>query len=141
MIKKNENTKSATAILGVPVLVGLALTLLMLSVGALLTHLGRMDINSVLQFTLVSLAFSGWLTGLQGALRASRSKFLWGLACGGILFACLLLVSILWIGEPIRLTRILLVGGVTLSAAALGSIIGKGKKQQRYKSHERRKIV
>lgn len=130
MMKKAEN-KNPAAILGVPILLGLIALLLLMAIGALLVLCGRMATTTILQFVLIAIAVCSALTGLIAAIRAVHNKLLWGLAGGLGLYICLLLISFLWIGEPVRLVRVLLTGAVAILSAAGGAIAGASRRKQK----------
>ncbi|MGE4548396.1 MAG: TIGR04086 family membrane protein [Intestinibacillus sp.] len=132
-MKKAENAAPVSAILGFPVLSGFVLTLLLMLVGTLAVYGGKLSSDLIPQASLVALGAGGFATALLAARRAPRSKFLWALASGGVLFLCLLLLSLVWIGEPMRLQRVLLVFGVTLAAACIGGMAGASLKKKKRK--------
>lgn len=132
-MKKAENTAPVGAILAFPVLAGLALTILLMLGGALAVYHGKVSAGLIPQAALGALGIGVFAAALLAARRAGKSRLLWGLAAGGALFLCLLLLSLTWIGEPVRLTRILLVLGVTLVAACAGSIAGASLRKTKRK--------
>ncbi|MCB6367051.1 TIGR04086 family membrane protein [Intestinibacillus massiliensis] len=132
-MKKAENAAPISAVLGFPILAGLVLTLLLMLAGALAVYGGKVSGDLIPQASLAALGVGGFVAALLAARRAGRSRLLWGLAAGGILFLCLLLLSLVWIGEPVRLPRVLLVFGVTLVAACAGSITGASLKKSKRK--------
>lgn len=132
-MKKAENAASASTVLGFPVFSGFVLTLLLMLAGTLAVYGGKLSSDLIPQASLTALGIGGFAAALLAARRAPRSKFLWALASGGILFLCLLLLSLVWIGEPMRLPRVLLVFGVTLAAACAGGMVGASLKKTRRK--------
>ena len=132
-MKKTDNTTSASKVLGFPILTGLVLTLVLMLVGAALVYGGKIDESFIPQIAIAILGLGGFLSALLAARRAPRSRLLWGLAAGGILFLCLLLLSLVWIGEPIRIARVVLVLAVTMVAGFAGGLASSNVKKRRRK--------
>lgn len=132
-MKKAESTASAGQVLVSPVLIGLVLTLLFMTVGALAVNAGKLDAGFIPHAALASVGVGAFFCAFLAACRAGRSRFLWGLLGGAVLFALLLLASFLWVGEPIRLSRVLLCGGIALVLSCVGSLAGASCRRSKHR--------
>lgn len=131
-MKKTENLP-AGQVLGFPVLFGLGVTLLLMAVGSLLVLSGKADTAQIPMLALGCLAVGCFGASFLAARRAVRSRLVWGAAAGMIDFACLLALSLAWLGEPIRLPRLAVNLAVSLAAAILGGMLGAGMKRKKRK--------
>lgn len=132
-MKKTENLP-AGQILGFPVLVGLGVTLLLMAAGSLLILSGRADAAQIPMLAFGFLGLGCLCASFLAARRAIRSRLIWGAAAGMILFACLLILSFLWLGEPVEPMRVAADLGISLTAAILGGMLGASMKRKKRKS-------
>lgn len=132
-MKKTENTTSASGALGLSVLLGLVLTLLLMAAGALAVLSGKAEAARIPLLSLASLAAGSLAASFTAARKAPQSRLLWGLAAGGIMFACLALLSLAWFDEPVRWSRVAVNLGVALAASCAGGVAGASMKRKRRK--------
>lgn len=132
-MKKAESTASPVRVLAAPVLCGLIATLLFMLIGAMAVGAGRLSVELVPYAALVCIGAGSFLCSLLSARYANRSRFLWGLVGGGILFVLLFLLSLVWVGEPIAWLRVVLNAAVVLVLSFAGSVLGASihKKKRR----------
>lgn len=132
-MKKAESTAPPGRILAAPVLCGLITALLLMVAGALAVNSGRMGMDAIPYAAFACIGAGAFLCALLAARRAGRSRFLWGLAAGGILFLCLLLLSLAWVGEPIALLRIAMNAAVVVCASCAGGALGASFRKKKRK--------
>ena len=132
-MKRTENLP-AGQVLGVPVLVGLGVTLLLMAAGSLLVLSGNADTAQIPILAFGCLGFGCLCASFLAARRALRSRLVWGIAAGLLLFACLLILSLLWLGEPVEPQRVAIDLGVSAAAAILGGMLGASMKRKKRKS-------
>lgn len=132
-MNKTETTVSAGYIIGVPILIASVLILVMLVVGATFVQAERLSVTAIPIWTLVTVGMGGFLAALIAACRALRAKLLWGLAAGVVLLMCLIVCSLLWVGQPIDTARVLTVSSADLCAALIGSFIGASRLKRKRK--------
>ncbi len=126
-MKKNENPVSVGAVIGVPIFMGVMLLLLLLLLGTLLVQAEKLSVGHIPMWMLVTLAICGFVQAFLAACRAMRSKFLWGILASSVFLLGLVVLSVLWFGQPIDISRVLTVSGVTLLSALVGSVIGASR--------------
>lgn len=131
-MKKTENLP-AGQVLGFPVLLGLGVTLLLMAAGSLLVLSGKADAAQIPALARGCLAVGCFGASFVAARRALRSRLIWGAAAGMIDFACLLVLGLVWLGEPVSLPRIAVNLAVSLAAAILGGMLGAGMKRKKRK--------
>ena len=129
-MKKKETIPMGSA-LGFPVLTGLGVTLLLMAAGSLLVLSGRADAGQIPALALGCLVLGGLCAAFLAARRAVRRRLVWGAAAGMIHFACLLALSLLWLGEPVDGLRLAVNFGAGLAAALCGGMLGAGIKRKK----------
>lgn len=132
-MKKTENLP-AGQVLGFPVLVGLGVTLLLMAAGSLLVLSGKADTAQIPMLAFGCLGLGCLCASFLAARRALRSRLIWGAAAGMLLFACLLILSLLWLGEPVDPVRVAIDLGISAAAAILGGMLGASMKRKKRKS-------
>ncbi len=132
-MKKNENTVSGGYIIGVPIFMGCALLLLLLLMGTLLVQAEKLAVVHIPMWMLATLAICGFFEAFLAACRAVRSKFLWGILASSVFLCGLVVLSVLWFGQPIDISRVLTVSGVTLVSALMGSLLGASRLKRKRK--------
>lgn len=136
-MKKTE-TAPMGQVLGFPVLLGLGVTLLLMAAGSLLILSGKAESGQIPMLALGCLGLGCLCASFLAARRAVRSRLVWGVAAGAILFGCLAALSLAWLGEPVRLTRVLTNLAVSMAAAFLGGMLGAGMKRKKKKTNGRK---
>ncbi len=131
-MKKTEKASAAT-ILAMPVLVGLGSTLLLMAVFALGVLRGGAQTSQIPLFTRGCLAVGHLLCALLAARRAVRSRLVWGFAAGMILFACLVILSLLWLGEPVSVPHVGINFAVCATFSLGGGILGAGMRRKKHR--------
>ena len=131
-MKKTENLP-AGQVLGFPVLLGLGVTLLLMAAGSLLVLSGKADAAQIPALARGCLAIGCVGASFLAARRALRSRLVWGVAAGMADFACLLVLSLLWLGEPVSFPRFAVNLAASLAAAVLGGMLGAGMKRKKRK--------
>ena len=56
-----------------------------------------------------------------------------GVAAGAVLFAGMMVLSLMWVGQPVSLFRIAVNLAVSLAAACVGGMLGAGMKQKKHR--------
>lgn len=136
---KAEERKISIAQLFFPVLLGLALILALLFVLAALI-LSEILPENALSFSVAGALFLAALTAsFVSARRAVNGRFWMGLAAGGILFACLLLMSLAYIKLPLVPGAAARAGAVFLGSSLLGSAAGTYWKRARPQKKKKRR--
>ena len=130
-MKKTENMPAAGAGLCAAVLTGLIVTLLAIAACAAAVLLGGLDETRVGLMTDACLGLGSFCAAFLAARRAPGSRLIWGLAAGALLFGCLVLLSLAWFGEPVRLLRLLVNAALTILCAALGGALGAQRRKRR----------
>lgn len=132
-MKKAEQTASPGRVLVMPALCGLIVTLVLMLVGAWTVSSGRLNSSMIPLAAALCVAAGAFLSALLASRLAGRSRFLWGLAGGGVLFGLLLIISFLWVGQPVRLVRVAIVGAAVLALSCLGSILGASVRRKKHR--------
>ena len=130
---KKAETASSRPALGFPVLAGLGITLLLMAAGSLLVLGGKADPEQIPLLALICLAAGTACASFFAARRAVKSRLVWGLAAGLLLFVCLMALSLIWLGyttSPIRIAANLL---VSLIASCAGGMLGASLKKKKRK--------
>lgn len=133
LMKKAESAVSPGRVLVTAVLSGLIITLLLMMVGAAAVNSGSMGDGSIPLVALCCIAAGALACAFLAARLAVRSRFLWGLAGGGLLFACLLLGSFAWLGSPISLPRVAVNAATVLVMSSLGGLAGASIRKKRHR--------
>lgn len=131
-MKRTENTPIGQ-ILGPPVLVGLGATLILMAVGSLAVLGGKAEAGQIPVLTLLCLAAGNVGASALAARRALRSRLLWGLAAGMLLFACLVVLSLVWLGQPVSLPRVGVNFAVSAVSALCGGMLGASMKRKKHR--------
>ena len=131
-MKKTENVP-AGRVLGLPVLTGLCGTLLLMALGALAILSGKADTGQIPVLTLVCLAAGCLCASAMAARRAAKSRLVWGLAAGLVLFACLVALSLVWIGQQVSLYRVGVNFAVTAVSSLCGGMLGASMKRKKHR--------
>lgn len=129
-MKKAETTPVAQ-ILAIPVLLGFGATLLLMAAGSFLVLSGKAENQQIPVLARGCLGIGCLCASFLAARRAAGRRLLWGIAAGGLLFACLALLSLLWIGEPISLLRILGNFAISVITTLSGGMLGAGMKRKK----------
>lgn len=132
-MKKAQSTASPGRVLAAPVLCGLVLALILMMAGAMAVNSGRLPGASIPVAALACVGAGAFLSALLAARAAPRGKLLWGLGSGGTLFLCLLVLSLVWVGEPVALLRIALNAAVVLLGSGVGGMLGASFRKKRHK--------
>lgn len=134
-MKKNDNTPAAGAVLGAAVLTGLIVTLLAMAACAAAVLLGGLDGASIGLMADVCLGLGSFSAAFSAARRAGGSRLIWGLGAGALLFGCLVILSLAWFGEPVRVLRLCINAALTVLCAAVGGALGA--QQRKRKKHRK----
>lgn len=105
--------------------------------GSLLVLSGKADAAQIPALALGCLAIGCAGASFLAARRALRSPVVWGVAAGMADFACLLVLSLLWLGEPVSFPRFAVNLAASLAAAVLGGMLGAGMKRKKEKNEWR----
>ena len=130
-MKKVENAPIGQ-ILGFPVLFGLGATLILMAVGSFAVLSGKAEAGQVPMLTLVCLAIGNLCASMLAARRAARS-LLWGMAAGLLLFACLVVLSLVWLGQAISVPRVGINFAVTAVSSLCGGMLGASMKRKKHR--------
>ncbi|WP_122790431.1 TIGR04086 family membrane protein [Intestinibacillus sp. Marseille-P6563] len=131
-MKKVENAPIGQ-ILGFPVLFGLGATLILMAVGSFAVLSGKAEAGQVPMLTLVCLAIGDLCASMLAARRAARSRLLWGMAAGLVLFACLVVLSLVWLGQAISVPRVGINFAVTAVSSLCGGMLGASMKRKKHR--------
>lgn len=131
-MKQNDVRPMAGFVLGASVLCGFVLTLFSMSMCALAVLMGKLPAEQIDLWADLCLAIGSLFAAFFAARHAHSWQPVWGLAAGALLFGCLVLLSLAWFGEPVRLPRLLMNAILALACAAGGGALGA-------KRHRRRK--
>ena len=130
-MKKNDDIPQ---VLGLPLLCGLSGTLLLMAACSVLVLRGTIGTGQIPAFALGCLAAGSLCAAVLAARRALRQRLLWGLAAGLCLFVCLVMLSLLWLGQPVSLPRVGIAFAVCALSALTGGMLGAGMKRKKRKS-------
>ena len=83
--------------------------------------------------TLVCLAIGDLCAAMLAARRAARSRLLWGMAAGLVLFACLVVLSLVWLGQAISVPRVGINFAVTAVSSLCGGMLGASMKRKKHR--------
>jgi|MucameStandDraft_1065616.scaffolds.fasta_scaffold38866_2 putative membrane protein (TIGR04086 family) len=128
---KKAETVPVAQILAIPVLLGFGATLLLMALGSLLVLSGKAENQQIPVLARGCLGIGCLSASFLAARRAAGRRLLWGIAAGGLLFVCLALLSLLWIGEPINLLRILGNFAISVITTLSGGMLGAGMKRKK----------
>ena len=128
-MKQNDVRPMAGFVLGAAVLCGFVLTLLSMSMCALAVLMGKLPAEQIDLWADLCLAAGSLFAAFFAARHAHRFQPLWGLAAGGLLFGCLVLLSLAWFGEPVHIPRLLINAILALACAAGGGALGAKQRQ------------
>lgn len=129
-MKKTENTSMSQS-LGFPVLLGLGVTLLLMAAGSLVVLSGKADTAQIPLLALLCLGLGSLCAAYIAARRAAKSRLLWGVTSGAALFVCMMVLSLMWMGQPASFFRITVNLAVSLAAACVGGMLGAGMKRKK----------
>ncbi|MFR4979151.1 MAG: TIGR04086 family membrane protein [Butyricicoccus sp.] len=130
-MKQNDVRPMAGFVLGAAVLCGFVLTLLSMSMCALAVLMGKLPAEQIDLWADLCLAAGSLFAAFFAARHAHRFQPLWGLAAGGLLFGCLVLLSLAWFGEPVHVPRLLINAILALACAAGGGALGAKRRRRR----------
>lgn len=130
-MKQNDVRPMAGFVLGAAVLCGFVLTLLSMSMCALAVLVGKLPAEQIDLWADLCLAAGSLFAAFFAARHAHRFQPLWGLAAGGLLFGCLVLLSLAWFGEPVHVPRLLINAILALACAAGGGALGAKRRRRR----------
>ncbi len=130
-MKQNDVRPMAGFVLGAAVLCGFVLTLLSMSMCALAVLMGKLPAEQIDLWADLCLAAGSLFAAFFAARHAHRFQPLWGLAAGGLLFGCLVLLSLAWFGEPVHVPRLLINAILALVCAAGGGALGAKRRRRR----------
>ncbi|MBS5166327.1 MAG: TIGR04086 family membrane protein [Butyricicoccus pullicaecorum] len=130
-MKQNDVRPMAGFVLGAAVLCGFVLTLLSMSMCALAVLMGKLPAEQIDLWADLCLAAGSLFAAFFAARHAHRFQPLWGLAAGGLLFGCLVLLSLAWFGEPVYVPRLLINAILALACAAGGGALGAKRRRRR----------
>lgn len=130
-MKQNDVRPMAGFVLGAAVLCGFVLALLSMSMCALAVLMGKLPAEQIDLWADLCLAAGSLFAAFFAARHAHRFQPLWGLAAGGLLFGCLVLLSLAWFGEPVHVPRLLINAILALACAAGGGALGAKRRRRR----------
>lgn len=130
-MKQNDVRPMAGFVLGAAVLCGFVLTLLSMSMCALAVLMGKLPAEQIDLWADLCLAAGSLFAAFFAARHAHRFQPLWGVAAGGLLFGCLVLLSLAWFGEPVHVPRLLINAILALACAAGGGALGAKRRRRR----------
>lgn len=137
MMKKTDPAASPAAVLGFPVLAGLLAALVSLAVFAAVLLSGAAGNGAVVPMALSALAIGCVCASFLAARRAGGSRMLWALAAGGCLFACLIVLSLAWAGQPVSPARMAADAVTALLSSCAGGLAGAGVRKKRKRRRSR----
>lgn len=134
MMRKTNEGLSPVGILLPAAACGLALTLILMLLGAVLVQRGTLGEGLITPLAFVFLALGGAVAALLAAKRAPGGKFLWAVGAGGLVFLILLAGGALALRQPVHISRAAVSLLIVLAASALGGFAGASmRKKKRYK--------
>ncbi len=130
-MRKTNEGRSLAGILFPAAGAGLAATLLMLLVGALLVRRGTLNEAFMRSYAVLSLAFGCALSAFIASVCAPGRKLLWAAGAGMMVFLFLLLGAVFASEDPISILKTVLSFLCALAASAIGGFAGAAKRKKR----------
>lgn len=132
-MKKAELMQGTAARLAVCILVGLAATLIMLTVCSLAVVVGILsDVPFVVPAS-ASLMVGCLLAAFRAARSSTGRRLFWALAAGGGVLLCLFILSFVCFDGPVDGLRAAVNAGCALAASLLGGIFGAAGRRKKRK--------
>ncbi len=134
-MKKMEQPVHTGRVLVITTLLGLVLTLVLMLGGAALVHTQRIASSTIAYAAIACVATGAFFSALLAAYLTAYYRFLWGIAGGCLPFACFMIISLIWVGQPVVLLRVGVISIMVLITSILGSLLGASihKKKRRKK--------
>ena len=136
-MKKTDSASSPAVVLGFPVLVGFLATFLLLLIFAAAVYWGKAEQDLIVPMALTAIAVGCLAASFIAARRTDSNRFLWALAAGCCLLICLLLLSLVWVGQPISPVRIAINAADALISSCVGGLMGAGLRKKRKRRRTR----
>ncbi len=130
----NEHRSGGLSALAPSLLTALVLTFVLIALCAFIVLHQELPDTTIAPLALGCMGVGAWAAALLTARHCPTNRFVMAL-CGGMsLYACMIVLSLSWVGMPIDPLRMAIGAGVALLASALGGILGsKRKKRRKYK--------
>lgn len=133
-MRKTNEARSPVGILLPAVAAGLAVTLLLMLLGAVLVQRGVIGENAIGLLALLFLVLGSAVAALLAAVRAPGGKLPWAVGAGALVFLALLLFGLIGLRQPVHLLRVAISLLCTLIASALGGFAGANmRRKKRYR--------